>query len=115
GFPSPGLPSPPYGSLDASHLPRVKSFQSYDGPSTPPYDGPLSPPLSISGRFATKQEPSLLEGERNYGGQYASTQRYPVSVGTRGPALLRPPGDRLPLEMVSLAHMGPSQTDGYSE
>uniref|UniRef100_A0A3Q3JZT8 BHLH domain-containing protein n=1 Tax=Monopterus albus TaxID=43700 RepID=A0A3Q3JZT8_MONAL len=64
-YPSPGLPSPPYGSLEASHLLHMKGFKGpvYDNPSptecssgTPPYDGPLTPPLSISGNFALKQE-----------------------------------------------------------
>ncbi|XP_036388210.1 neurogenic differentiation factor 4-like [Megalops cyprinoides] len=74
-YPSPGLPSPPYGSVEASHLLQVKSFKgaAYETPSpieggagTPPYEGPLTPPLSISGNFALKQEPSPHEGERNY-------------------------------------------------
>ncbi|CAN9516129.1 unnamed protein product [Ophioblennius macclurei] len=75
-YPSPGLPSPPYGSLEASHLlHHMKGFKgpAYDNPSpnecssgTPPYDGPLTPPLSISGNFALKQEPSPHEAERNF-------------------------------------------------
>ncbi|KAE8293447.1 Neurogenic differentiation factor 4 [Larimichthys crocea] len=71
-YPSPGLPSPPYGSLEASHLLHMKGFKGpvYDNPSpnecssgTPPYDGPLTPPLSISGNFALKQETSPHESE----------------------------------------------------
>ncbi|KAJ8017058.1 hypothetical protein DPEC_G00013830 [Dallia pectoralis] len=76
-YPSPGLPSPPYGSLEASHLLHVKSFkgsvyEQHPSPndcgsnSTPPYEGPLTPPLSISGNYALKQEPSPHEGERSY-------------------------------------------------
>ncbi|KAL1020914.1 hypothetical protein UPYG_G00006340 [Umbra pygmaea] len=76
-YPSPGLPSPPYGSLEASHLLHMKSFkgaayEQHSSPNecssngTPPYDGPLTPPLSISGNFALKQEPSPREAERGY-------------------------------------------------
>lgn len=91
-FPSPGLPSPPYGSLEASHLLQMKGFKTpaYDNPSstecssgTPPYDGPLTPPLSISGNFPLKQEPSPLDSDRNYSSHpghhahYLSTHHYP--------------------------------------
>ncbi|XP_037629985.1 neurogenic differentiation factor 4 [Sebastes umbrosus] len=106
-YPSPGLPSPPYGSLEASHLLHMKGFKGpvYDNPSpnecssgTPPYDGPLTPPLSISGSFALKQEPSPREAERNYAphpghpvhpghaghpghhGHYLSSHHYPTST-----------------------------------
>lgn len=74
-YPSPGLPSPPYGSVEAGHLLQVKSCRTrgYDHPSpaeastgTPPYDGPLTPPLSVSGAFALKQEPSPSEVERGF-------------------------------------------------
>uniref|UniRef100_A0A8C7Z4A2 Neuronal differentiation 4 n=1 Tax=Oryzias sinensis TaxID=183150 RepID=A0A8C7Z4A2_9TELE len=82
-YPSPGLPSPPYGSLEASHLLHMKGYKApvYENPSpnecssgTPPYDGPLTPPLSISSNFALKQEPSPHESERNFtshSGQHA--------------------------------------------
>ncbi|KAL6119689.1 neurod4 [Pungitius sinensis] len=93
-YPSPGLPSPPYGSLEASHLLHMKGFKGpYDNPSpnecssgTPPYDGPLTPPLSISGNFALKQEPSPHEPERNYTSHlghhahYLSSHHYPTST-----------------------------------
>ncbi|XP_061827901.1 neurogenic differentiation factor 4 [Nerophis lumbriciformis] len=92
-YPSPGLPSPPYGSLEATHLLHIKGFkgQTFDNPSpnecssgTPPYDGPLTPPLSISGNFALKQEPSPNETERNYTAHhvhYLSSHHYPTSTG----------------------------------
>ncbi|NWQ72109.1 NDF4 factor, partial [Neopipo cinnamomea] len=68
-YQSPGLPSPPYGSLE-THLLHLKppAFKSLvEGPfgshhpsdcSTPPYEGPLTPPLSISGNFSLKQDGS---------------------------------------------------------
>ncbi|XP_006629477.2 neurogenic differentiation factor 4 [Lepisosteus oculatus] len=78
-YPSPGLPSPPYGNLEASHLLHLKPLPGfkggpYENPSpghdcssgTPPYDGPLTPPLSITGNFALKQEPSPHEVEKGY-------------------------------------------------
>uniref|UniRef100_A0A8C5GX69 Neuronal differentiation 4 n=1 Tax=Gouania willdenowi TaxID=441366 RepID=A0A8C5GX69_GOUWI len=94
-YPSPGLPSPPYGSLEASHLLHMKGFKgpSYDNPSpnecssgTPPYDGPLTPPLSVSGNFALKQETSPHETERNFPSHlghhthYLSSHHYPTST-----------------------------------
>ncbi|KAM4562821.1 neurogenic differentiation factor 4 [Odontesthes bonariensis] len=94
-YPSPGLPSPPYGSLEASHFLHMKGLKGpvYDNPSpnecssgTPPYDGPLTPPLSISSNFALKQEPSPHESERNYTphlghhAHYLSSHHYPTST-----------------------------------
>ncbi|KAF7198995.1 neurogenic differentiation factor 4 [Nothobranchius furzeri] len=100
-YPSPGLPSPPYGSLEASHLLHMKGLKgpTYDNPSpnecssgTPPYDGPLTPPLSISSNFALKQEPSPHDSERNFtahpGHHYLSSHHYPTSTAgslPRGP------------------------------
>ncbi|XP_041952847.1 neurogenic differentiation factor 4 isoform X2 [Alosa sapidissima] len=119
-YPSPGLPSPPYGSLEASHLLHLKGYKgpggAYENPSpnecssgTPPYDGPLTPPLSISGNFALKQEPSPREAERSYpthppaghAAHYLSSHHYPP---TSMPAPAHPlfPGSRyeLPLDMA---------------
>ncbi|XP_053313704.1 neurogenic differentiation factor 4 [Spea bombifrons] len=65
-YQSPGLPSPPYGNIEAHHLHlKPPSFKSAVDPSmvnhtlnctTPPYDGALTPPLSISGNFSLKQD-----------------------------------------------------------
>uniref|UniRef100_A0A3B5LDT1 BHLH domain-containing protein n=1 Tax=Xiphophorus couchianus TaxID=32473 RepID=A0A3B5LDT1_9TELE len=96
-YPSPGLPSPPYGSLEASHLLHMKGFKApaFDNPSpnecssgTPPYDGPLTPPLSISSNFALKQEPSPHESERNYthhpaGSLPGGAQSHPIFQASR--------------------------------
>uniref|UniRef100_A0A8C6SZQ7 Neuronal differentiation 4 n=1 Tax=Neogobius melanostomus TaxID=47308 RepID=A0A8C6SZQ7_9GOBI len=80
-FPSPGLPSPPYGSLEASHLLQMKGFKG------PPYDNPSSTECSsgtpISGNFPLKQEPSPHDSERNYSSHpghhahYLSSHHYP--------------------------------------
>ncbi|XP_075995144.1 neurogenic differentiation factor 4 [Genypterus blacodes] len=120
-YPSPGLPSPPYGSLEASHLLHMKSFKgpAYDNPSpnecssgTPPYDGPLTPPLSISGSFALKQEPSPHESDRNYTphpghpAHYLSSHHYPpptmagLPVGPQGHTLFQSSRYELPLDMA---------------
>ncbi|NXN91132.1 NDF4 factor, partial [Rhinopomastus cyanomelas] len=67
-YQSPGLPSPPYGTME-THLLHLKppAFKSLvDAPygghpsdcTTPPYEGPLTPPLSISGNFSLKQDGS---------------------------------------------------------
>lgn len=117
-YPSPGLPSPPYGSLEASHLLQMKGFKGpvYDNPSpnecsssTPPYDGPLTPPLSISGNFALKQEPSPHESERNYTphhAHYLSSHHYPTSTtgslpgGPQAHPLLQASRYELPLDVA---------------
>eukprot|EP00064_Thunnus_orientalis_P002047 superscaffoldBa00000141_g2053 len=116
-----GLPSPPYGSLEASHLLHMKGFKgsAYDNPSpnecssgTPPYDGPLTPPLSISGNFALKQEPSPHESERNYTthpghhAHYLSSHHYPTSTpgglpgGPQGHPLFQASRYELPLDVA---------------
>ncbi|XP_027563909.1 neurogenic differentiation factor 4 [Neopelma chrysocephalum] len=77
-YQSPGLPSPPYGSLETHvlHLKPPPAFKGlvdapFGGPhppdcSSPPYEGPLTPPLSISGNFSLKQDGSP-ELEKPYG------------------------------------------------
>ncbi|XP_071391389.1 neurogenic differentiation factor 4-like [Centroberyx affinis] len=69
-YSSPGLPSPPYGTLDSAHLLHLRAMKGgvYEnhspneynggGVGTPPYDGPPTPPLSISSNLVPKQEPS---------------------------------------------------------
>ncbi|KAJ3586034.1 hypothetical protein NHX12_012436 [Muraenolepis orangiensis] len=136
-YPSPGLPSPPYGSLEATHHLHMKGFKGapYENPSStecsgssPPYDGPLTPPLSISGKFALKQESSPMEGERNYTphtGHYVSSHHYPplamagLPGGPPGHTLYQPSRYELPLEMTfdSLApsHMVSQIGTLYSE
>ncbi|XP_003963127.2 neurogenic differentiation factor 4 [Takifugu rubripes] len=107
-YPSPGLPSPPYGSLEASHLLHMKNYKAtvYENPSpndcssgSPPYDGPLTPPLSISGNFALKQETSPHDSERNYmphtghHAHYLSSHHY--ATPTTGSLTGVPPGHPL--------------------
>lgn len=69
-YSSPGLPSPPYGTFDSTHLLHLRAIKggvyenhlpneySSGGVGTPPYDGPPTPPLSISSTLVPKQEPS---------------------------------------------------------
>ncbi|KAJ8369957.1 hypothetical protein SKAU_G00099850 [Synaphobranchus kaupii] len=116
-YPSPGLPSPPYGSLEASHLMHLKGFKggAYENPSpnecstgTPPYDGPLTPPLSISGNFALKQEPSPHDTDRGYAphpAHFLSSHQYPPSSmgglpGPQGHTLFQASRYELPLDMA---------------
>ncbi|KAK2897661.1 hypothetical protein Q8A73_014041 [Channa argus] len=138
-YPSPGLPSPPYGSLEASHLLHMKSFKGpvYDNPSpnecssgTPPYDGPLTPPLSISGTFALKQEASPHESERNYTphsghhAHYLSAHHYPTSTagglpgGPQGHPLFQASRYELPLDVAfdsfTSSHLVTSQMEKHS-
>ncbi|XP_043931196.1 neurogenic differentiation factor 1 [Protopterus annectens] len=91
-YQSPGLPSPPYGTMDSSHIFHVKPH-SYAGAlepffesaltdcTSPSFDGPLSPPLSINGNFSFKHEPSN-EFDKNY----AFTMHYPAAslAGAQG-------------------------------
>ncbi|XP_058876654.1 neurogenic differentiation factor 4-like [Acipenser ruthenus] len=78
-YPSPGLPSPPYGTVERSHLlhlkPYPKGLADFDNHSpdcggTPPYDGPLTPPLSVN--FSLKQEPSPLGMEKGFATAHAA-------------------------------------------
>ncbi|XP_048835525.1 neurogenic differentiation factor 1 [Brienomyrus brachyistius] len=89
-YQTPGLPSPPYGTMDSSHIFHVKphSYGSALEPffesvltdcTSPSFDGPLSPPLSVNGNFSFKHEPSA-EFEKNY----AFTMHYPAA-GLAGP------------------------------
>ncbi|KAM9306015.1 neurogenic differentiation factor 1 [Gastrophryne carolinensis] len=84
-YQSPGLPSPPYGTMDSSHIFHVKPhsygaalepfFESTVTDCTSPsFDGPLSPPLSVNGNFSFKHEPSG-EFDKNY----AFTMHYPAA------------------------------------
>ncbi|KAG2467715.1 NDF4 factor, partial [Polypterus senegalus] len=107
-YPSPGLPSPPYGAMDASHLLHLKSHgfkglvehPAYEHPSpecggTPPYDGPLTPPLSVSGNFTLKQEPSPHEIDKGYGSSAPATHTagfMPHYVPSAVPGLAGPQG-----------------------
>ncbi|XP_028438395.1 neurogenic differentiation factor 4 [Perca flavescens] len=119
-YPSPGLPSPPYGSLEASHLLHMKGFKGpvYDNPSpnecssgTPPYEGPLTPPLSISGSYALKQEPSPRETESytphpGHHAHYLSSHHYPTPTtgglpgGPQGHPLFQASRYELPLDVA---------------
>lgn len=115
-YPSPGLPSPPYGSLETSHLLHMKGLKGpiYDQSSpnecssgTPPYDGPLTPPLSINSNFALKQEPSPHESDRNYTvrsahhAHYLSSHHYPFSTtGSLGGPPTQASRYELPLDVT---------------
>lgn len=70
---TPGLPSPPYGSMEPPHIFHQVKGQPF-GPLLEPFlepgfDGPLSPPLSVNGNFASsfKHEPGDF-----YGGHYGN-------------------------------------------
>ncbi|KAG8452626.1 hypothetical protein GDO86_004420 [Hymenochirus boettgeri] len=85
-YQSPGLPSPPYGNIDAHHLHlKPPSFKTVVESSlishtlnctTPPYDGALTPPLSISGNFSLKQD-----GSPDMDKSYAFRPPYPLGLG----------------------------------
>ncbi|XP_077175657.1 neurogenic differentiation factor 1 [Paroedura picta] len=88
-YQSPGLPSPPYGTTDSSHLFHLKAPHSFGAAlepffesalsecASPSFDGPLSPPLSINGNFSFKHEPAANDFEKSY----AFTMHYPAAAG----------------------------------
>ncbi|NP_001079263.1 neurogenic differentiation factor 1 [Xenopus laevis] len=92
GYPyqSPGLPSPPYGTMDSSHVFHVKphsygaALEPFFDSSTvtectsPSFDGPLSPPLSVNGNFTFKHEHS------EYDKNYTFTMHYPAATISQG-------------------------------
>ncbi|XP_066492818.1 neurogenic differentiation factor 1 [Tiliqua scincoides] len=95
-YQSPGLPSPPYGTMDSSHLFPVKAPHSYAAAALEPFfesalaecaaspaafDGPLSPPLSINGNFSFKHEPAAHELDKQ---SYAFTMHYPAAPPAHG-------------------------------
>ncbi|KAI4881001.1 hypothetical protein NFI96_003437 [Prochilodus magdalenae] len=92
-YQTPGLPSPPYGTMDSSHFFHVKphAYGSSGGvgggggagalepffdaaaavaladcASSPSFDGPLSPPLSVNGNFSFKHEAPSADFEKTY-------------------------------------------------
>ncbi|XP_060113088.1 neurogenic differentiation factor 1 [Heteronotia binoei] len=97
-YQSPGLPSPPYGTMDSSHLFHLKappppphSFGAALEPffesalaecaaaaaaaASPAFDGPLSPPLSVNGNFSFKHEPA-----NDFEKSYAFAMHYPAAA-----------------------------------
>ncbi|XP_068123405.1 neurogenic differentiation factor 4 [Hyperolius riggenbachi] len=91
-YQSPGLPSPPYGTIEAHHLHlKAPTFKTVVDPSmvnhtlnctTPPYEGALTPPLSISGNFSLKQD-----GSPDLDKPYGFRSHYPsLGLGSHGHA-----------------------------
>ncbi|XP_054828171.1 neurogenic differentiation factor 1 [Eublepharis macularius] len=85
-YQSPGLPSPPYGTMDSSQLFHLKAPPAFGAAlepffesalaecASPAFDGPLSPPLSINGNFSFKHEPA-----GDFEKSYAFTMHYPAA------------------------------------
>ncbi|XP_075687271.1 neurogenic differentiation factor 1 [Rhinoderma darwinii] len=107
-YQSPGLPSPPYGTMDSSHIFQVKPhsygvalepfFEStVTDCASPSFDGPLSPPLSVNGNFSFKHEPSA-EFEKNY----AFTMHYPPTIAQSHGALFSSAGPRCEIPIDSI-------------
>ncbi|KAM4024238.1 neurogenic differentiation factor 1 [Anomaloglossus baeobatrachus] len=107
-YQSPGLPSPPYGTMDSSHIFQVKPhsygvalepfFESTVTDCTSPsFDGPLSPPLSVNGNFSFKHEPSA-EFDKNY----AFTMHYPATIAQSHGALFSNAGPRCEIPIDSI-------------
>ncbi|XP_037095893.1 neurogenic differentiation factor 1 [Syngnathus acus] len=78
---TPGLPSPPYGTMEPSHIFRQVKVPAYGAPDSyfdgvpltdsPPFDPPLSPPLSVNGNFSSfKQEAAAAAAAADYDKSY---------------------------------------------
>ncbi|NWY02058.1 NDF1 factor, partial [Nothoprocta ornata] len=93
-YQSPGLPSPPYGTMDSSHLFPGKAPPPFGAALEPffegglaecaspaAFDGPLSPPLSVSGNFAFKHEPAA-----DFDKGFAFSMHYPAPAAALAPA-----------------------------
>ncbi|NXC40387.1 NDF1 factor, partial [Penelope pileata] len=92
-YASPGLPSPPYGTMDSSHLFHLKPPHAYGAAlepffegglpegAGPAFDGPLSPPLSVNGNFSFKHEPAA-----DFDKSYAFAVHYPAGPLPAAPA-----------------------------
>ncbi|XP_048342082.1 neurogenic differentiation factor 1 [Sphaerodactylus townsendi] len=99
-YQSPGLPSPPYGTMDSSHLFHLKAPPAFGAALEPffesalaecaaasspaaaaaaAFDGPLSPPLSVNGNFSFKHEAA-----GDFEKSYAFTMHYPAAAGLAG-------------------------------
>lgn len=85
-----GLPSPPYGTMEPSHIFHQVKGQSYgtlepffdsvllsDGPA---FDPPLSPPLSINGNFSSFKQEAVAVAD------YDKSFSFSVHYGGGGPA-----------------------------
>ncbi|KAG9477415.1 hypothetical protein GDO78_002682 [Eleutherodactylus coqui] len=102
-YQSPGLPSPPYGTMDSSHIHSYgvalePFFESTVTDCTSPsFDGPLSPPLSVNGNFSFKHEPSA-EFDKNY----AFTMHYPATIAQSHGALFSTAGPRCEIPIDSI-------------
>ncbi|XP_056389857.1 neurogenic differentiation factor 1 [Hyla sarda] len=107
-YQSPGLPSPPYGTMDSSHIFQVKPhsygvalepfFESTVTDCTSPsFDGPLSPPLSVNGNFSFKHEPSS-----EYDKNYAFTMHYPATIAPSHGAMFSSAGPRCEIPIDSI-------------
>lgn len=97
-----GLPSPPYGTMEPSHIFHQVKGQPY-GPLEPFFDGvlvsdgpafdpPLSPPLSINGNFSSYKHESVAAAEYDksfsfsvhYGGGGGGAGGHPAIYGGGG-------------------------------
>ncbi|XP_061696906.1 neurogenic differentiation factor 1 isoform X2 [Syngnathoides biaculeatus] len=86
---TPGLPSPPYGTMDPSHIFHQVKGPAYGAPEayfegvlvtdSPAFDPPLSPPLSINGNFS-----SFKHEAADYDKTYSFSVHYGGGGGTHG-------------------------------
>lgn len=88
-----GLPSPPYGTMDPSHIFHQVKGQPY-GPMEPFFDGvlvsegpafdaPLSPPLSINGNFSSSFKHEVVTAA-DYDKSFAFSVHYGGGGGAPG-------------------------------
>ncbi len=91
-----GLPSPPYGTMDPSHIFHQVKGQPY-GPLEPFFDGvlvsdgpafdpPLSPPLSINGNFSSFKHEAVAAAD--YDKSFSFSVHYGGGGGAGGHAAI---------------------------
>ncbi|XP_051937998.1 neurogenic differentiation factor 1 [Hippocampus zosterae] len=93
-----GLPSPPYGAMDPSHIfqqvkaPAYGAAEAYlDGvlvTDSPPFDPPLSPPLSVNGNFSSFKHEAAAAAAVDYDKSYSFGPHYGVGVYPQADNLL---------------------------